>query len=171
MQLIQTITVGSGGAASIEFTNIPQDGTDLFITLSIRSAASSSSRDLRTRFNGTDTDVYSSRHLRGLGSGGVSSSTNSTGQLNFVWPSSNQGGGTTANTFASLEFYIPNYAGSSAKSVSANTVSENNADVSAIQGIHAALYNLTTAITSVSFFDTQNFAQHTTASLYKITKA
>ena len=33
---IQTVTVGSGGAASIDFTSIPQTYTDLKIVLSAR---------------------------------------------------------------------------------------------------------------------------------------
>jgi hypothetical protein len=32
-QLIETIEVGSGGAASIEFTSIPQDGVQFLTTL------------------------------------------------------------------------------------------------------------------------------------------
>jgi len=28
-ELVETVTVGAGGASSIEFTSIPQDGTDL----------------------------------------------------------------------------------------------------------------------------------------------
>jgi hypothetical protein len=40
MVKIDTVTVGSGGAASIEFTNIPQTYTDLQIVLSARSATS-----------------------------------------------------------------------------------------------------------------------------------
>jgi hypothetical protein len=37
--LIATTTVGSGGAASIDFTGIPQTYTDLFLVSSLRSNA------------------------------------------------------------------------------------------------------------------------------------
>jgi len=36
MVAIQTVTVGSGGAANIEFTSIPQTYTDLVVVLSLR---------------------------------------------------------------------------------------------------------------------------------------
>ena len=38
--LISSVTVGSGGAASIEFTSIPADYTDLLLKVSMRCAGS-----------------------------------------------------------------------------------------------------------------------------------
>ena len=41
MQLIEHIEVGSGGAASIEFTGIDQTGQDLLLKVSSRNSADS----------------------------------------------------------------------------------------------------------------------------------
>ena len=102
-KLIETVTVGVGGAASIEFTSIPQTYTDLKVVLSVRGSDGSGS--LRVQPNGLTTNL-SSRRLEGSGSG-VSSSTD--GSIIFVYavtPSSY-----TASVFSNIEIYIPNYAG------------------------------------------------------------
>ena len=49
-KLIETVTVGSGGAASIEFSSIPQTYTDLKVVYSLRSTNSSVILDIQ--FNG-----------------------------------------------------------------------------------------------------------------------
>jgi len=41
MQLIETVTVGAGGSSLITFSNVPQTGTDLLVTVSGRSTGSS----------------------------------------------------------------------------------------------------------------------------------
>ena len=45
MVKLQTVTVGSGGASSIDFTNIPQTYTDLKIVLSARTNRASQTFD------------------------------------------------------------------------------------------------------------------------------
>jgi hypothetical protein len=68
--LIQSVTVGSGGAANIEFTLIPQTYTDLLLLCSLDQSSSSVIADIR--FNGLSTNL-SSRLL--LGNGSAASST------------------------------------------------------------------------------------------------
>ena len=49
---IATVTVGAGGAASIDFTSIPGTYTDLLVLISARSTRSTDYRDeLFIRFN------------------------------------------------------------------------------------------------------------------------
>jgi len=62
-KLIQTITVGSGGAASIDFTSIPATYTDLIFYFSTRST---DLQNLVIKFNNTST-TYTVRHLDGDG--------------------------------------------------------------------------------------------------------
>ena len=62
---IQTVTVGSGGAATIEFTSIPQTYTDLKLVLSVRNSVDSV--DGLIEFNGSTTSA-SSRMVVGDGS-------------------------------------------------------------------------------------------------------
>jgi hypothetical protein len=63
--------------------------------------------------------------------------------------------------------YIPNYAGSSNKSVSIDSVTENNA-TGAYSGLTAALFASTAAITSFGISTGSNFVQYSTATLYGI---
>lgn len=165
MTLVSTITVGSGGAAAIEFTGIPQTGKDLYIVLSSRSSsATTGGRVVRLRFNGNSTS-YSTRSLRGSGSAAFTTSTSAAAQLNFgESPAANE----TANTFGSDAIYVSNYISSDNKSVSVDSVSENNA-TAAQQRITAGLWSQTSAITSVTLFnEDSSFVQNTTASLYII---
>ncbi len=163
MQLIQTVTVGSGGAASIEFTSIPGTFTDLYIVFSGRSNRSATFDNIRVQPNGATTGV-SSRILYGSGSG-ASSFTEA-----YVSGYTNADS-STASTFGNSSIYIPNYAGSSQKSFSIDSVSENNA-TAATQAITAGLWTGTSAITSIILDqgDGTTWLQYTSASLYGILK-
>lgn len=161
MTLVETIEVGAGGAASISFTSIPQDGTDLVLKFSLRSSGGDNVCFLR--FNGS-TSNYSNRYLNGTGSS-VSSGTDTSIYQSIATSSS------TANTFSSGLSYIANYAVSQNKSVSSDSVNENNA-TGARQLLVAGLWSDTSAITSLSLvLAGNNFVENSTASLYKITKA
>jgi hypothetical protein len=78
------------------------------------------------------------------------------------------GTGTTANTFSSVEIYIPNYASSKAKSFSFDSVTENNA-TTALAMLGASFWSGTGAITNI-LVEQQggSFSQYTTATLYGI---
>jgi hypothetical protein len=158
MKLIESKTLGTA-QASIEFTSIPQDGTDLVALVSPRSDGVGSGITLTFNTGGT----YSRRRLYGTGSG-VASDT----AADELFLSNN---GTTANTFGNSIVYIPNYTGSTAKSFSVDSVTENNA-TAAFQMIVAGLWSETGAITSVKFTAAggANFVAGTIISLYKVTK-
>lgn len=160
-ELISTVTVGAGGAASIDFTSIPQDGTDLLVVVSARHN-NATYGDTNITFNNSGTG-YSARLLYADAINGGAKST--TGIYAFTTPSDY-----TANTFGNLQIYVPNYAGSTNKSFSVDGVTENNA-TGAWSAIHAALWSNTAAITSLKIAPYSGlFAQYSTASLYKITK-
>ena len=63
---IATVTVGSGGAANITFSSIPQTYTDLLLSLSLRGAASQSFNDNLIKFN-SSTANYTNRYIYGNG--------------------------------------------------------------------------------------------------------
>jgi hypothetical protein len=161
MTLIQTVTVGAGGAASIDFTSIPQTYTDLVVKVSVRQTTGSFPT-LFFYFNGLTTN-RSFRSLYGTGSSAISS--NGTDAIAGLTTGSSE----TANTFGSFDIYIPNYAGSTNKSASADGVSENNATTS-YQFLVANLWSSTAAITSLTLLTGGTLAQHSSASLYGITK-
>ena len=158
---IATVEVGAGGAASIDFTSIPGTYTDLMLVTSLRS--SSSGIQPTIAFNGVQTN-QTNRWLYGDGAGTTSSSNTS------IWTWMNAGTW-TSNTFGNSNIYIPNYAGSTNKSISIDGVTENNA-ASAYAGINAGLWASVAAITSISILpqSSNSFVQYSTATLYGITK-
>lgn len=168
---ISTITVGSGGAATIDFIGIPQIYTDLTISLTSRNA-SGTSGDMGLRFNGSSAANYSRRTLVGTGSGAVSG--NSSGDTLLTRSGVTTGTDNTSNTFASTQIYIPNYTGSTNKSASIDSVTENNATEAYAQFV-AALWSQTVPISSITLYvnsanTAHNFAQYSTATLYGIRK-
>jgi hypothetical protein len=168
MTLIETKTLGAS-AAAIEFTSIPQDGTDLVMLVSLRGVASGDSDRFGVRFNGDTATNYSNRYL--IGDGSAASSSNRTSQTSLSIEGGIQFSSTTSNTFGNAIVYIPNYTVSVAKSISADAVTENNA-TSSSQAIVAGLWNNTAAISSilVNYFNVSDLAAGSTVSLYKITK-
>ena len=163
---IASVTVGSGGAASIDFTSIPSTYTDLCVKLSVRTTRAGTDLDdeIRLEFNGSGGTAYSARMIEGNGSTVRSASDTSQaviGRGNA--PTDNA----TASTFGSTEYYIPNYASSSNKSVSFDTTMENNATYS-IMSLVAGLWSNSAAITSIKFTAVGTFDQHSTATLYGI---
>ena len=162
--LIASSTVGSGGASSIDFTSIPSTYTDLVLICSLRVSRASTVNNTVIKFNGSSSS-YSEKVLYGSGS---SAGSYSDTQIYDV----NNAANSTANTFANSQFYIPNYAGSANKSVSNDSVSENNA-TSATSQLVAGLWSNTAAITSISLTDYSgtNFVQYSTAYLYGVKNA
>lgn len=161
MTLVSTVTVGSGGAASIEFTNIPQTGKDLLILTSLRATTGSVVTGDYLRFNNDSGSNYTAIRLRGTGSSVDSSTTTGTEFTQIV-----NGNTSTSSTFSNNSIYISNYTSSSAKSVSADYVVENNATDSR-QQLHAFRWSGTAAITSI-LMTGLTYPQHSTASLYII---
>jgi len=164
--LISTVTVGSGGAASIAFTSIPQTYTDLLVRTSYRTNNALIYDQLRLTFNGSTATNYSFKGLTGNGSTPTSESSSSVASIKVA-----PGGGNsaTANTFTNDEIYIPNYTSSNAKSLSSNGVGENNA-TEAYVTMFAGLWSLTNAITQITLTPESagNFLQYSSASLYGI---
>jgi hypothetical protein len=159
--LIQTVTVGAGGAASIEFTDIPQDGVDLVLLVSARNSDSGTSDNLNLTFNSSSANL-SRITLYGTGSASASQSGSDGAIIGGI--TSN---GATANTFGNTELRISNYAGATNKSWSSDAVSENNGAL-VRTSITAGLWSQTTAISSISVAGGYDFLEHTTASLFKI---
>lgn len=165
-QIGSTVTVGAGGAASIDFTSIPSTYTDLLIKLSLRTDTTASSyADVGVQFNSTSSG-YSYKTIAGNGATVQSFGGTSQAKIFDIWTNTNSN---TSNTFTSAEIYIPNYAGSNQKSINIDGTSENNA-TNAYQTMSAGLSNITSAITSISINAAYNFVQYSTASLYGIKK-
>ena len=154
--------VGSGGAANIEFTAIPGTYTDLCLLVSLRSTRTSGSYDFyKIQVNGT-TELSNGRTLEGTGDKTDSESRTEVG----VQPIATD----TTNTFGNGFHYIPNYAGSTNKSFSGDSVAENNG-IEAGQLLTAAVRESTAPITSIRLVSgIGSFVQYSSATLYGITK-
>jgi hypothetical protein len=163
--LIASSTVGSGGAANITFSSIPATYTDLVLKISARHNGSSVANAFWVTFNGT-TSNYSTRYLEGAGSGTPASAANTARQAGVE-----NGNTSTSNTFSNTEIYIPNYAGSTYKSFSSDSVVENNATLG-IQWLLAKLWSDNSAINSIAISPDAavNYLQYSTAYLYGIKK-
>ena len=156
---IATVTVGSGGASTIEFTSIPATYTDLAISVSARET-SGASGVAYVKPNGSTSNL-SRRILYGLGS----SNGSGTGT---DWAFYINKSDSTASTFGNTLIYIPNYTSSNNKTASIDSVNENNA-TSAFMLLGANLWSNTSSITSITLSaDGGSFAQYSSATLYGI---
>ena len=163
MTLIGSVTVGSGGASSINFTSIPSTYTDFCLLTSFRSNRATNVDDIYITLNGS-TSSFSNKYLQGNGSSAVS------GSLASYYGSCPATSGSTASTFSNDLLYMPNYAGSAYKSFSGDTVMEYNGNP-AYEALNAGLWSNTAAITSLSLSMTGSFVQYSTAYLYGIKNA
>ncbi len=150
--------------SSVTFSSIPQGYTDLKICYSARSVVNGETA-MNIYFNGSTTAVYDRRSLAGDGS--TASSAVATSQAE-IFAGRVPANDYTASTFGNTEIYIPNYTGSNNKSVSFDSVSENNA-TTAYQVLIAGLWRNTSAITSMTLFIAgANIAANSTFTLYGI---
>lgn len=154
------VTVGVGGSSTIDFTNIPQNYTDLIVRVSARTTGATGGDQTLIKFNGSTTG-YSARLV-----GGNGSSASSVTIAQYTMP--NDTTSQTTSTFNNGEIYIPNYTGSSNKSYSADGVQENNGSA-AYAWMTAGLWSNPTAITSIQLYPSaDSYAQYTTAYLYGV---
>jgi hypothetical protein len=167
IQIGSTITVGSGGSSTLDFSSIPATYTDLVLKMSVRGTTTSPDRDAllsNIKFNNTSTTysatwIAAATNTFSFGGGALAGYVNASS-----W---------TAGTFASNEIYIPNYAGSQQKTFAVVSAPEQNVtNYDSKIGMGANLWNGTGAINQITIgLDYGNFAQHSTASLYGILKS
>ena len=164
--LIASSTVGSGGAATIDFTSIPNTYTDLLLKVSARDDRSFTADNGQIRFNNdTNNANYTAKRL--FTESGVIYTDSSAENTWFM-----SAGTATSNTFGSAEFYIPNYTGSSNKSVSIESVSESNGTSGVYMNINAYLWSNTSVINRITLYPSiDDFVQYSTAYLYGISNS
>ncbi len=132
-------------ASSISLSNIPQFYTDIVVVSSLRSNNTLDGQNYgfaSLSINGS-TANQTRKNLVGLGSG----SPESYGGTSFGLLTN--GSTTTANTFSNSIVTFTNYSGSTNKSISFDTVMENNGTL-AFQEIMAGLWSQTAPITSLT---------------------
>lgn len=170
-KLIAKNVLGSD-TSNVEFTSIPATYTDLLLCLSGRSDRSGQVEDsLKWQFNSDTGSNYSYKVLYGNGSTTYSDGQSSVA-YDSIWgvlPAATA----TASTFGNVSIYIPNYAGNTNKSSSAEGCGESNTATGPLICASAAIWSSTAAITSVKLFPYHgsNFKSGSSFFLYGITKA
>ena len=161
--LISTVTVGSGGSATITFASIPATYTDLILKLSVRNTSTSGADNLIKLNSITSgyTDSYAQADGTTTGTGSNVSTTRLLAGVNNLSNS-------TANIFTSVDIYIPDYAGSNNKIANSESAHENNAQTATLT-MEVALSSNSAAITDIELTTSANsFAEFSSASLYGI---
>jgi hypothetical protein len=136
----------SSTATSVTFSSIPATYTDLVVRASMRT-------DTAGSFAGIDgwnligaTSGYGRTTM--LGNGSTATSTNSTSGYLIPDMTNGESAGNTANTFQSIEIYIPSYTSSTTKQVSSISAAEDNSTAGRlIAGAH--YINFSSAISSI----------------------
>jgi hypothetical protein len=165
-KLIEAVTLGSD-TATVTFSSIPSTYTDLQLLTSVRVDRTGTSVNMGLRFNSNSSN-YTNLALVSYGS--TADRLYSTGLDQFgYWYS--PGNSATADTFSNQSVYIPNYAGSSNKSVSIDSTSEHNGTDTNLL-IFSGLWDNTAAITSIALSNYQgsNLKSGSTFYLYGIKK-
>ena len=170
---ISTVTVGSGGAANIEFTSISSAYTHLQLRYFERATGSYNGGYVDgIQFNSDTGSNYSWHELLGDGSSasaaaGATQTSMRAGRM--------PGGGVTASVFGTTIVDILDYANTNKyKTVRILAGGENNTAISTVLGsvgLSSGLWRSTSAITSVSLYSAAtgaNFTTNTQFALYGI---
>lgn len=158
---LQRADVPSGGAATIELTDISQDYTDLFLVVSARSTSNDGATNydqLAIKPNNTTVDVARNMYSAGTFYG-VSTST---------WVGDASGSATGASCFSNTEIYIYNYTTSENKNIIFESViGEDGVDGFIRMG--GVRWDDSNAITSIVLdINNGNFAEYSSVNLYGI---
>jgi hypothetical protein len=160
MESIATVTVGSGGAASITFSDIPGAFQHLQIRMISRNT-SADGTDVRMTLNGDTGANYAWHQLYGPGSGNAGASGSSS-QARMVLSQS----ASTASTFGAHIFDILDYA-STSKATTVRCLGGWDANGSGYILLRSGLWTSTNAVSTVALtLAAGSFTQHTTAALY-----
>lgn len=162
MQVIQRVEVGSGGAASIVFSSIPQIYDSLYLVISGRNETNNTGQQIKIN---ASTSNYTYRYLDAY-NGTVSTASGAGTAAGWVPPSS-----ATANMFSNTSYHFPNYTSSATKSYSGETVYAWSGANPVHLGLWTHRWNDSAAITSLTLTVTSGeYEQFSSATIYGITR-
>ena len=159
-------TVLTGTQATVTFSGISNDYTDLVLLISARNPDTGVVGNLNVQINGDTASNYSRTRMYGFGSTAYSERNSNAASFTdaaFVTSAS-----ATSNSFANVELYIPNYTGSTNKVISGSSSVENNSTTENAVAAHAYLYRGTSAITSIALSFSLGFVSGSRFDLYGI---
>jgi hypothetical protein len=153
-QIVESVTL-TATATSVTFSGIPQDATDLYLLISVRSTAQSS---IEVRLNG-DANTYLTR---------TSHSASTTSSSLVEWATRNTDPG---DVFSLIKVRIPNYTTGLTKAYAADAAGAQPTDLPVPRGL-GVHYNGSSAITSVVIHGgagaTNDLRSGSTFTLYKL---
>lgn len=165
LESIATITVGAGGASSIEFVDIPQTFAHLQIRMIGRCTSTTASPSVKVQLNG---DVDNNYNYHGLWGNGSTAISDSTGTANAMYPSRLASSLHAGNVFAAAVIDFLDYANTSKNTVARGFTGRDD-NSSGLIYMNSSLWMNTSAVTSIVMTPSQGtFTQFSTAALYGI---
>ena len=163
---ISSVTVGSGGASSIDFSSISGAYTDLMLFHSVRSNNAALNDAIILKING------STANLSGRFIYGNTPAANVATDVGGFYGGIASAATSTASTFSSTYLYFSNYSSSNNKSFSVDSAMENNT-TTAFPFLVSGLWSDTSVITALNISPATGtlFNQYSTATLYGIKKS
>lgn len=161
-ELIDTQTVGAGGAASITFSSIPATYKHLQVRVIARAATSVTGGDYITM----TTNAGSGNYYHNLFGDGTTATSSAASGMAVVQRYASAAD--SASIFGALIFDLLDY-GSSTKAKTLRNLGGYDANGSGRIYLNSSLWTSTTAITSITLTGgNANFAQYSTFSLYGV---
>jgi hypothetical protein len=161
---LATVTVPSGGVASITFAGIPTGYKHLQIR-AIGKSSTTSDQDLYWRYNGDTSAAYSIHYLLGNGSGAFAAGA---GSNTFIRTNSFATRSTYTSMYGATVIDILDYASSSKNKTSRHLTGSDNNGSGQVVFDSGCWYN-TAPITSILLYPgSGNFAEYSSFALYGI---
>lgn len=160
---IQTYTL-TGTTASVTFSNIPQNYTDLKFVISARTTSAADWQDVIAKLNGT-TSTYTQRYFYGTNNAGAQNTVGYSAAYFGNLPGAN----ITSGIFSNVETYIPNYTSSVTKSWMFDSVSESTSATAYLVLSGSGVWSGTSPITQIEVYPSVgSFTVGSTLTLYGI---
>ena len=164
---IATVTVGSGGASSIDFTSIPGTYTHLQVRFLYGNTNTAQTRETIMRLNSDSGNNYADHQLAGNGSSASASATSSTNAIYVAQCDHSSSAGTSAFGVSIID--ILDYANTN-KYKTTRQLWGWDGNGTGVMRLSSGLWMSTNAITSIKLLpmSTGDFRQYTQAALYGI---
>ena len=163
---LATVTVPSGGVASINFAGIPTGYKHLQIRYIVRSTQAATETGINAQFNGDTGSNYAFHYIFGDGSSAAAGAGSSATALNLI---NIPGASATANAFGAGVFDLLDYA-SLTKNKTVRLLQGWDGNGSGRLNFSSGLWmNSSTAVNSINFYPSSgNWAQYSQFALYGV---
>lgn len=166
---LQTVSVGAGGQASIQFINIPSIYQDLAIRWSARSSFNAGPSAPWDTFNTTLTGATSIGYIYAGMTGDATRLSPDGKTTGSIFAGSANGSNSSSSFFSNCEIYITNYAGTQPKMFSTQSATFNS-NLQAFWFIASGAASGSTPITDITLAGSGTIQQHSIFTLYGIKK-